>query len=75
MTEDLRRLKQLSVRLNKPELQQLEDLVGYRGLWELSDLLRAGLQLLLQAENEDFKAGGETGALKRRNEIKRKGRK
>lgn len=66
MADDLKRSYQVSVRLNKPEEQQLEGLIGYRGLWELSDLIRAGIQLLVQQERADHAATGETGALMRR---------
>lgn len=73
MNEDLRRTKQVSARINKPEEEQLDGLIGYRGLWEISDLLRAGIQLLVQQERADFAASGETGALMRRQEKRRKG--
>lgn len=66
MAEDLRRKYQVSARLNQPEMQQFEGLLGYRGLWELSDLIRAGIQLLVQQERADHVATGETGAMIRR---------
>jgi Arc/MetJ-type ribon-helix-helix transcriptional regulator len=73
MADDLRRTIQRSVRLNQQEADQFDGLLGFRGLWEWSDLVRAGLQLLLKQELEDLAALGETGAAKRR-QTKRKGK-
>lgn len=66
MTEDLRRTEQRSIRLNVEEVTLFDGLIGYRGMWEFSELVRAGLQLLVQAEQDDFAARGETGARRRR---------
>jgi Arc/MetJ-type ribon-helix-helix transcriptional regulator len=71
MADDVRRTIQRSVRLNQSEADQADGLIGYRGMWEWSDLVRAGLQLLLMQEQDDLAARGETGASKR--QPKRKG--
>jgi Arc/MetJ-type ribon-helix-helix transcriptional regulator len=71
MAEDLRRTTQVSVRLNQAEVEQIDGLIGYRGFWEVSDLIRAGLQLLLEAEQDDLAARGTTGARKRSGEPKK----
>jgi Arc/MetJ-type ribon-helix-helix transcriptional regulator len=70
MADDLRRTIQRSIRLNQEEVDQIEGLVGFKGLWEFSDLVRAGLQLLIEAERQNFLAHGETGAAKRQSKKK-----
>ena len=62
MAEDLRRSIQRSIRLNEEEAAQADGLIGYRGMWEFSELVRAGLQLLNEAEQDDLAARGTTGA-------------
>ncbi len=71
MEEELSRAKQVSVRLNTLELDQLKGLVGYRGLWEVSDLIRAGIQLLALEEAQMVAQGGESGARRRRAKKKK----
>jgi Arc/MetJ-type ribon-helix-helix transcriptional regulator len=71
MDDDLRRTEQVSVRLNGPELDQLRGLIGYRGLWEVSDLIRAGIQLVAAEEAQAVAQGGESGARRRRTPAKK----
>lgn len=70
MTEDLRRKIQRSIRLNEEEADRFDGLVGYRGMFDFAELVRAGLQLLLEAEQDDFAARGTTGAKYRKTKPK-----
>lgn len=71
MDEDLKRVHQVSIRLNDIEVDQLADLIGYRGLYEKGDLFRAGLQMLIEAEQRDHHVNGTTGARSRRKPAKK----
>lgn len=75
MAEDLRRTIQRSIRLNDAEADLADGLIGYRGMWEFSELVRAGLQLLNEAEQDDLAARGTTGARRSRTKPKREGSK
>lgn len=74
MAEDLRRTIQRSIRLNEEEADLADGLIGYRGMWEFSELVRAGLQLLNDAERDEVAARGITGARRSRVQSKKGGK-
>lgn len=64
---------QRSIRLNEEELNLVEGLVGYRGLWDFSEIVRAGLQVLSDQEHDEFAGRGVTGARRRETQPKKGG--
>lgn len=72
MADELKRDRQITVKLNRLEWEMLGTLVGHRGLYGHSDLLRYGLQLVREEkETPLFQALSAGPQPKRR--VKKKG--